>query len=214
MIVHGAIQKELHIASGPQCFGPGWVSNASIGRALNLLVRHARGANGTDPAAFSSPDAYSFCFGEDHENSPWEPWQRECGLSPEQSAVTVHEVIASLPSHDQTNRTPEGVLTTLCQTLRSRPALAGRWAEGQLHVAFVVAPEQQRVFAGAGWSRSRMRAQLWSQLERADAARWFHASTPDSAPIIAAGGPGMSWIWILVSHTLAPTTRAIAQGAT
>jgi hypothetical protein len=210
VIVNGPVRSALDIGSGPQCFGPGWPSNASIGRALDLVVREVGRSRGRPEPAFSTPDAYSFCFGEDEERGPWEPTHVERGFAGEESTVTVHSLLASLPSTEATRRTPEGVLDTLVETLRSRPALAGRWPDRQTRIVLVVGEEQQRVFRDADWSRAQMRDYLWPRLTGAQGSGTALAlGEPLEMPIVAAGGPGMSWIWVLVAHTLAPVTLAI-----
>jgi hypothetical protein len=210
VIVNGPVRDALEIGSGPQCFGPGWPSNASIGRALGLVVREVGRSRSLVEPAFSTPDAYSFCFGEDEANAPWEPTHVERGFAAGESTVTVHSVLASLPSTEATRRTPDGVLDTLVETLRSRPALAGRWPDRAMQIVLVVGAEQQRVFREARWSRARMRDYLWPRLTTAQGSgAALVLGEPEEMPIVAAGGRGMSWIWVLVTHTLAPVTLAI-----
>ena len=64
------------------CFGPGWRANATIGRALRLVIRNVCRAipNFLDRATFSTPARYSFCFGEDEEGSDWVPMSVERGI--------------------------------------------------------------------------------------------------------------------------------------
>jgi hypothetical protein len=212
VIVNGPVRKALDIRCGPQCFGPGFPSNASIGRALDLVVRQAEGPPGGEAGAFSTPDAYSFCFGEDEENGPWEPLHVERGFEAQDSTVTVHSVLASLPSTDITSESPEGVLDTLADTLRSRAAMAGRWPGRAIEPAFIVGAEQQRIFADAGWTRSQMRDHLWQRLsEPRSGGSCLALGDPLDAPIIAAGGQGMSWIWVLVSDALASATVKVEE---
>ena len=40
VIVNGPVGREIGINSGHNAFGPGWRANATIGRALNLIVRN------------------------------------------------------------------------------------------------------------------------------------------------------------------------------
>src|SRR5579864_2554968 len=44
MMVSGPIRKELEINCGSNCFGQGWRANATIGRALSLILMNVGGA--------------------------------------------------------------------------------------------------------------------------------------------------------------------------
>ena len=72
LIINGPIRGEIGVASQAGCFGPGFRANATIGRALRLVIRNVcRAIPGfLDRASFSTPARYSFCFGEDEEESP------------------------------------------------------------------------------------------------------------------------------------------------
>ncbi|WP_089720179.1 hypothetical protein [Candidatus Entotheonella palauensis] len=91
IIVNGPIRQQLGINSGYGCFGPGWQANATIGRALRLLLINVGGAvpGVQDMSVMGQPGKYTMCVGENEEESPWEPLHVERGLQPRQSAVTV-----------------------------------------------------------------------------------------------------------------------------
>ena len=91
IIVNGPIRNQLNINCRTGALGPGWRANATIGRTLRLVMQSVGGAV-PGPIAKSMmglPERYTFCFGEDEENSPWDPLHVERGLAPESSAVTV-----------------------------------------------------------------------------------------------------------------------------
>jgi hypothetical protein len=91
LIVNGPIRHQLEINSSYGCFGPGWQANATIGRALRLLLINVGGAipGVQDMSVMGQPGKYTMCVGEHEEASPWEPLHVERGLQPTQSAVTV-----------------------------------------------------------------------------------------------------------------------------
>lgn len=91
LIVNGPIRKKLNINCTRGCMGPGWRANATIGRAIRLILINIGGAL---PAEVSKsihgmPGRYTFCFGEDEEGNPWEPLHVERGFKKEDSTVTV-----------------------------------------------------------------------------------------------------------------------------
>ncbi len=91
LIINGPIRNQLGVNSGRGCLGPGWRANATIGRALRFLLINVGNAKPltTDMAIHGMPGKYTFCFGENEEESVWDPLQVERGLAPDQSAVTV-----------------------------------------------------------------------------------------------------------------------------
>src|SRR2546423_5928771 len=44
MIVNGPMARELDVNAGDNLFGPGWRSNATIGRAVRLVMRNVCGS--------------------------------------------------------------------------------------------------------------------------------------------------------------------------
>ena len=99
VFVSGPICRELSINSKGNCFGQGWRANATIGRALGLITRNIGGAvpGATDRSTQGSPAKFTFCFGENEDESPWESDRVRRGFSRDQSIVTV---MAAEPPHN------------------------------------------------------------------------------------------------------------------
>ena len=74
MIVNGPYAKNISIHGGNGCFGPGFRANASIGRAIRLMLLNLGGGiPGVGSATvFSTPLRYTACLTENTERSPWE----------------------------------------------------------------------------------------------------------------------------------------------
>ena len=91
LIINGPVRKQLDINCERNCLGQGWRANATIGRAVRLVMLNAGGGNpGTgDKAIHGFPGKFSFCFGELEEANPWEPLHVERGFKREDSTVTV-----------------------------------------------------------------------------------------------------------------------------
>jgi hypothetical protein len=91
IIVNGPIRHALDINCTYGCFGPGRQANATIGRALRLLLINVGGAipGVRDMAVMGQPGKYTLCVGENEEDSPWLPLHVRRGLHPQQSAVTL-----------------------------------------------------------------------------------------------------------------------------
>ncbi len=90
LIVNGPVRAQIGINSGRNALGPGCRANATIGRALRLCLLNIGGgiAGEVDMAILGMPGKYTFCLGENEEESPWEPLHVERGFQPEESTVT------------------------------------------------------------------------------------------------------------------------------
>jgi hypothetical protein len=214
VIVNGPIRNEIGIACGQACFGPGFRPNATIGRALRLVIRNVcRAVPGfLDRASFSSPMRYSFCFGENEEASEWTPLHVQRGFSPEESTATVHSMMRFVAAQDYTSRTPEGVLDTIVQTLRYHGVAGDDWLGDRHNVVLVLGTEHHRYFIEAGWSKEAMQHYIWPRITeptRGANDRAVNIGRPDGLLIVAAGGAGMGETWILFPHLAHAITRRI-----
>jgi hypothetical protein len=145
--------------SGVNCLGQGNRANATIGRALQLVIRNVGGGlpGGVDRATFGGPGKYTFCFAEDEAGSPWEPLSVDQGFARGVSTVSLFPGHGPSAIVDQISRTPESLARSFAAKLRatSHPKLV--LGMGAL---LVVSPEHARVFAAAGWTKARLRAEL------------------------------------------------------
>ena len=75
-IINGPIRQRLEVNGGPNVFGPGWRANGTIGRAVKLIMLNLGGAKPgeIDKSTLGHPGKYTFCIGENEEESPWEPF--------------------------------------------------------------------------------------------------------------------------------------------
>jgi hypothetical protein len=166
MLVNGPIARELEINSGDNLLGPGRRANATIGRAVRLIMRNVIGTlPGTlDRSTIGHAGKYTFCFAEDEENSPWTPLHVERGFRPEQSTVTVFAALAPHQWYNHLSNTGEGLLATLCAHLRFS---AGVGPQPQYFLIF--GGEHREVLAGEGWSKEKIRQHCFSHTQTSHA---------------------------------------------
>lgn len=163
IIVNGPIAKAIGMNSGVNALGQGNRANATIGRALQLVVRNVGGGKpgGVDRATLGNPGKYTFCFAEDEYNSPWESLATERGFPKGASTVTLFAGDGVTAVMDQISRTPESLARSFAASLRSvchsKLAMAA-------DAILVISPEHARVFREAGWSKARLRQELDSLL--------------------------------------------------
>lgn len=163
LIVNGPIRGAVGMNSGGNAMGQGNRANATIGRAVQLVVRNVGGGRpgGVDRATHGNPGKVSFCFAEDEEGSPWEPLSVSRGLEPGVSAVTAFCGEGPRVVVDQKARQPDQLATSLAACLRANH-------HPKLPLVFdavlVVGPEHARVFAEAGWDRQRVLDEIHARL--------------------------------------------------
>jgi hypothetical protein len=163
VIVNGPMARTVGVNSGVNALGQGTRANATIGRALQLVIRNVGGGRPgeIDRAALGTPGKYSFCFAE-AEDSAWEPLSVERGFAPGTSTVTLFPGEGVQGIVDQKSRTPESLARSFALCLRAvyhpKLALMG-------DALLVVSPDHCRIFLEAGWSKARLRDELMTLLQ-------------------------------------------------
>jgi len=207
LIVHGPAALELGVHAGSGCFGPGFRANATIGRAIRLIMLNVGGAwpGRYDMATQGSPAKFSYCIAE-RADAPWGPLY----------ADNVVTVFGGEPPHnvnDHVSTTAAGILATVADTAVSLGSNVG-WYFSLSQLLIVLGPEHARTIAGDGFSRADVQRFVFEHARLPlrtlklggmwgiqDWPRWMHAVTDDDALmpqvpspedvlIIVAGGPG------------------------
>lgn len=151
LIVNGPVVKKLGMNSGMYIFGPGNRPNATIGRALSLLLWNYADARpgGVLRGGAGHPGRYSFCIAE-NEDTPWTPLQVLEGHPRDQSTVTAVGTIGPGLHARIAYRNPEGILDHLAA------ALAYNAFDWGCHTV-VVPPHYATLLHEEGWTKERAR---------------------------------------------------------
>ena len=162
VLVHGPIVKELDINYANNLFGPTKRSNATIGRAIRLIIMNVCGSvpGILDKSTFGHPGKYSYCFAENEELSPWQPLHVERGLPLESSAVTVYAGNAPIQGSDHGSHTGEGILNSIAGVMLANGVPAG----GEMMV--VISPEVLLHIREEGWSKQDVKNYLFEATKR------------------------------------------------
>jgi hypothetical protein len=164
IVVNGPIRRAIGMNAGVNVFGQGNRANMAIGRALQLVVRNVGGGRPgeVDRAAHGNPGKLSFCFPEDEEGSPWDPFSVSQGAVAGTNTVTLFAGEGPRCVVDQRSRDPESLAGSMAACLRTvhHPKLPLGF-----DAILVVGPEHARVFAEAGWSRERLQGELLARLQ-------------------------------------------------
>lgn len=91
LIINGPIARQLDVNSGFGALGPGWQANATIGRAIRLIMNNIGGGWpwAVSLAGIGQPGRYTLCLAENEQQNPWEPLHVELGYDKDVSVVTV-----------------------------------------------------------------------------------------------------------------------------
>ena len=91
VVINGPVLRDLDINRRNNLFGPGNRANSTIGRSVRLTLMNACASipGLFDRSILGNPGKFSFCIGENEEETHWNPLHVERGFSAEQSAVTV-----------------------------------------------------------------------------------------------------------------------------
>ena len=227
LIVNGPVVQQLNINSGVNCFGPGVRANATIGRAIRLILMNVCGSipGVLDKSCLGHPGKYSYCIAEDEEGNPWQPLGIDRGIPPDVSSVTVFAGEAPHYVNSQAGGTGERLIGTIANTMMSTIYMGGNWV-------LVLCPEHTRIFKQEGWTKQQIREAVYQKAVRplADFKRlvglpeqaispqdaeitYHHIATPEDLLIVTAGGKagGFSAVvppWAAGADSR-PVTRAI-----
>ena len=161
LLVNGPVRHELGINSRGNLFGPGFRANATIGRAVRLTAMNALGLRPQelDQATQGTPAKYTACIGENEEESPWSPLHVDCGLAPDDSAVTAMTMRSTVHIEARHTAVPEQLLTDIAGTL----ARTGALLHQTVSACVVLCPEHAHMLADAGWSKRDVSTALYEQ---------------------------------------------------
>lgn len=152
MIISGPITKQLDINSGTNALGRGWKANATIGRALNLIIQNIGGSwpGVTDMSTLGQPGEFSMCLAENAKANPWEPLHMELGHPKVANVVTV---IGAEGTHNilGIGQSSEGYLKLVADNL------AGMDRSSRSVVLLIIAQDTAAMLAKEGWTREKIK---------------------------------------------------------
>ena len=208
LCVHGPLARSLGINAGTNCLGPGNRANASIGRALQLVIRNIGGARPEvgDMATMGQPGKYTLCFAE-RNDGPFPTLTARRGLGGDASAITVMGVsgTAEVLPGDGEGATPEAILSPIATAMQAAIVMSGMGRKNQRGEQVFLLPLEmaEKIVRHDGWDLARVQQYLFDEGQDV-------ASAPDTIHPIVTGGAGykMSYlpIWGGGSQTV---TRAL-----
>jgi hypothetical protein len=164
VVVNGPIRRQIGMNARGNALGQGNRANATIGRAVQLVIRNIGGGRPqeVDRATLGNPGKYTYCFAEDEEGSCWEPLSVERGIAPGKSAVTVFAGFGLQGVVDQKSRDPESLTRSFAECMK---AIYNIKLAPACDAMVVIAPEHERTYRDAGWSKARLYEELYRLTE-------------------------------------------------
>jgi len=210
LIVNGPLARRLGINAGNNAFGQGARANATIGRAVRLVMTNVMQTRPglLDRATLGTPGKYSFCFAADQDEHPWEPLHVERGFAVERSTVTVYASNSLYQVYNQLAAEPAPLLRCFADALGN---LGIPNMKGFNQALLVVAGEHAELFRQSGWSKRQVKEFVVGHARRT-VADWKRAARlpgvptaddestwralfedPDDLLVVRAGGRAGSW---------------------
>ena len=162
LIVSGGYADDIGMNADVNLFGPGNRANATIGRAVRLILRNVfQMVPGiSDKSTQGHPGKYSFCIAERMRGNPWPLLCEAQGYPKGVSSVTVFAAGGFCNVENHGGNTPQQVLSAIADAMASYGCIT----LGQSVV--ILAPEHMRILADAGWSREEAQTYLFMHAKR------------------------------------------------
>lgn len=171
IVVNGPLRKELGFNSTGGALGPGFRANATVARALGLVIRNAFGIHphGLEQSTQGVPGRWSLCVGENEEDSPWEPLAASTSTSPGGDAcpATPDAVTATLLRtcayvDNRHTADPEQILWDLADAMSATGSIIFEHTS----CALLLGPDHARLLADHGYSRRDVQRWLYEHAGR------------------------------------------------
>ena len=232
IVVNGPLARELGVNGHLNCLGQGAWANATLGRALRLVMQNIGGTlpGEMDRATQGQPGKYTFCCAENEADSPWEPLHVERGFDKNDSTVTI--VGAAGTVNFNTHAKDASDLLKVFADSICFPTNNDYYFGGEPWL--LIGPEHAQILHREGLRKRDVKLKLWEmsrlhvdRLAAKDRMRLQHtrgaelgqfdAKTtipisikPEEVSIIVAGGPGTHSVHVpTFGHTRSVTRRIV-----
>ena len=238
VIVNGPIARSVGLHSGAGLFGPGFRANATIGRAIRLILMNVGGGwpGRHDMATQGSPAKFSFAIAEAEDASPWPPLATALGFAAGQDVVTVYGGEAPHNVNDHVSTGAAGILNNVSDTAATLGSNVG-WYFSQSQLLVVLGPEHAATVAADGFARidvqrfvfeharlplGRLKRggmygihdwPLWMQKVTDEAQPLPQVPTADDVLVLVGGGPGKHSSVVPNCCFSRAVSRVVARGA-
>lgn len=228
-IINGPLAQRIGVHGGGNALGAGHRANATIGRAMTLILHNIGGAvpGETDMATLGQPAKYACCFAENAAESPWPPLHVERGFAADASVVTVVGISGTLEVNDSDSQQAGDMAQTFAQSMLIAGIAGNSGLLGGGEPLCLLPPEWAAAFHRDGHDKQQAKAAIWeravlpaNRLPPAMRKRRMAAAADPSADmlrvaakaddlmIVVAGGVGRKAAYL---PTWAGSTKAVSR---
>ncbi len=218
LVINGPLAQRLQVNATYNCIGQGSWANATLGRAMRLILQNIGGAlpGEMDRATHGQPGKYSFCCAENEDAHPWQPLHVERGYAATDSTVTVvgAEGTMNMNTHE---KSADELARVFAETMVHPPS--NEYVHGG-EPWIILGTEHAEIFRRDGMDKAAVKRSLWEkskmpvrqlsvkEIERARASRTAELGTladdtllpisprPEDIQLIVAGGPGTHSVYV------------------
>ena len=232
IVVNGPVAREIGLNATLNCLGQGNWTNATLGRALRLIMQNIGGTlpGEMDRATQGQPGKYTFCCAENEADSPWEPLHVERGFDKDDSTVTLVGATGTVNFNTHAKDAADllkVIADSICFPTNNDYYFGGEpW--------LLLGPEHAHILAREGLSKRDVKLKLWEtsklhvdRLAAKDRMRLQHTRgaelgqfndntgipisiKPEEVSIICAGGPGTHSVHVpTFGHTRSVTRKIV-----
>jgi len=158
VLVSGPLAQEIGIHGGTGLLGPGFRANATIGRAVNLvLINTCRSVPGhSDLCCIASQAEFTYCFAEDPKLSPW----ATINVERYDAKTTCVFVLKAEPPHDIIDFLSMTAGDLLDTIVGSATTLGSNNAYMPANMILLLTPDHARLMARDGWTKDGIRSHI------------------------------------------------------
>lgn len=231
LILNGPVVGALDVNARYNCLGQGAWANATLGRALRLILQNVGGAlpGDMDRATHGQPGKIGFCCAENEAESPWPALQVERGFAASASTVTVVGASGTLNMNTHAKDAAD-IVRVFADAMAFGPS-NDYWIGGEPWL--IVSPEHAHILARDGLTKAEFRNRLWEaskmragrmaakDLERTRISRHDElgeidadtllpiATRPQDIGLVVAGAPGTHSVYVPSFGDTRSVTRVI-----
>ena len=232
ILVNGPVARAIGVNGHLNCLGQGAWANATLGRALRLVMQNIGGTlpGEMDRATQGQPGKYSFCCAENEADSPWEPLHVERGFDKNDSTVTL---IGAAGTQNMNSHAKDAadvlrvIADSICYPTNNDYHFGGEpW--------LLLGPEHAEILHREGLTKAEVKRRVWDlsklpahrfaakDLMRLKHTRGAELGTisdgtlipisykPDDIAIVVAGGPGTHSVYVpTFGHTRSVTRKIV-----
>lgn len=232
LVLNGPISKQLQVNATFNCIGQGSWANATLGRAMRLILQNIGGAwpGEMDRATHGQPGKFTFCCSENEENHPWQPLHVERGFAAGDSTVTVVGAEGTMNMNTHAKYADE-LARVIAETMMH--PTSNEYVHGG-EPWFILGSEHAETFRREGWDKAEVKRQLWErskiavkqlsgkEIDRARASRTPElgelsddtllpiSPRAEDIQLIVAGGPGTHSVYVPCFGNSRAVTRRIS----